>query len=42
MRGTEDLGSLSSRRLNSCGSVFAGGFCETWSFPQQFRKDKKK
>ncbi len=28
----------SSRRRNSCDSVFGGGFCESWSFPQQFKK----
>ena len=35
MRGTNDLSSLSRRAANSCDSVFGGGFCETWSFPQQ-------
>jgi hypothetical protein len=34
MRGTNDLNS----RLNRCDSVSGGGFCETWSFPQQFEK----
>jgi uncharacterized protein YjbJ (UPF0337 family) len=24
--------------LNRCDSVSGGGFCETWSFPQQFEK----
>ena len=38
MRGTNDLNSRLSRRLNSCDSVFGGGFCETWSFPQQREK----
>jgi hypothetical protein len=38
MRGTNDSNSLLSRRLNSCDSVYGGGFCETWSFPQQFEK----
>ncbi|MHB8166506.1 MAG: MBG domain-containing protein, partial [Sulfuricella sp.] len=42
MRGTIDLNSRSSRSLNSCGSVFGGGFCETWEFPQQFEKADKK
>jgi hypothetical protein len=32
----------SSQRRNSCDSVFAGGFCETWSFPQQHKKVDKK
>jgi len=35
MRGTSDANSRASRRMNSCDSVFGGGFCETWSFPQQ-------
>jgi len=39
MRGTNDLNLRLSRRLNPCDSVFGGGFCETWSFPQQFEKD---
>gem|GEM_PF-5799477 len=38
MRGTSDVSSPSIRHRNSCGSVFGGGFCETWSFPQQFEK----
>jgi hypothetical protein len=41
MRGTSDVSSPSIRRRNSCGSVFGGGFCETWSFPQQFEKVDK-
>jgi filamentous hemagglutinin family protein len=41
MRGTSDVSSSSIRRRNSCGSVFGGGFCETWSFPQQFEKVDK-
>ena len=35
MRGTNDLNSRLRRSLNPCDSVFGGGFCETWSFPQQ-------
>lgn len=43
MRGTNDLKSRLSRGLNSCDSVSGGGFCETWSFPQQREKvDEKK
>jgi hypothetical protein len=43
MRGTSDVNSQLIRRQNSCGSVFGGGFCETWSFPQQREKiDSKK
>ncbi|MCK9364824.1 MAG: hypothetical protein M0P74_14650, partial [Syntrophales bacterium] len=43
MRGTNDLNSRSSRGLNSCDSVSGGGYCETWSFPEQREKvDKKK
>jgi hypothetical protein len=43
MRGTNDLKSRLSDRLNSCDSVSGGGFCETWSFPEQREKvDKKK
>jgi hypothetical protein len=38
MRGTSDLRSRLSRSLNSCDSVSGGGFCETWSFPQQREK----
>jgi hypothetical protein len=30
------------RRNVSCGSVMGGGFCETWSFPQQFDRVEKK
>jgi hypothetical protein len=30
------------RRNVSCDSVLGGGFCETWSFPQQFEKVDKK
>ncbi|MCX7171250.1 MAG: MBG domain-containing protein [Proteobacteria bacterium] len=42
MRGTEDSDSRLNRRANNCDSVSGGGFCETWSFPQQFRKGVKK
>jgi hypothetical protein len=35
MRGTDDLSRPSRRSAGSCDSVFGGGFCETWSFPQQ-------
>ena len=35
MRGTGDLKSRLGDRLNRCDSVSGGGFCETWSFPQQ-------
>ncbi|MHB8120798.1 MAG: beta strand repeat-containing protein [Desulfuromonadaceae bacterium] len=42
MRGTNNSKSRLSERLNRCDSVFGGGMCETWSFPQQFEKDKKK
>jgi hypothetical protein len=38
MRGTSDLNYRLNRSLNSCDSVSGGGFCETWSFPQQFDK----
>jgi len=38
MRGTNDLNSRLRRSLNPCDSVFGGGFCETWSFPQQREK----
>ncbi|MDO8291836.1 MAG: MBG domain-containing protein, partial [Gallionella sp.] len=41
MRGTSDSGSRLSRSLNSCDSVSGGGFCETWSFPQQREKTNK-
>jgi hypothetical protein len=42
MRGTNDLKSRLGDRLNRCDSVSGGGFCETWSFPeQQERVDKK-
>jgi len=42
MRGTSDLKSRLSRGANSCDSVVGGGFCETWSFPQQREKVEKK
>ena len=42
MRGTSDLKSRLSRSLNSCDSVSGGGFCETWSFPQQREKVENK
>ena len=42
MRGTNELNSRLNWRLNSCDSVFGGGFCETWKFPQQFRNADKK
>ncbi|MDP2144718.1 MAG: YDG domain-containing protein [Gallionella sp.] len=42
MRGTNDSGSRLSKRMNSCDSVSGGGFCETWSFPQQRGKVDKK
>jgi len=32
MRGTSDL----RLRLDQCDSIGGGGFCQTWSFPQQF------
>ena len=35
MRGTNDLKSRLGDRLNRCDSVTGGGFCETWSFPEQ-------
>jgi len=35
MRGTSDLQSRLGNRQNRCDSVSGGGFCETWSFPQQ-------
>jgi len=35
MRGTSDLNTRAQLSLNGCDSVFGGGFCETWSFPQQ-------
>jgi len=38
MRGTSDLKSRLGDRLNSCDSVSGGGFCETWSFPEQREK----
>jgi len=38
MRGTNDLNSRLSRSMNPCDSVSGGGFCETWSFPQEFEK----
>ena len=42
MRGTNDLNSRLRRSLNPCDSVFGGGFCETWSFPQQREKVDEK
>ncbi|MDP2759408.1 MAG: hypothetical protein Q8O64_03245, partial [Sideroxyarcus sp.] len=42
MRGTNDLKSRLGDRLNRCDSVSGGGFCETWSFPQQREKVDKK
>jgi hypothetical protein len=39
MRGTNDLNSRLRRSMNPCDSVFGGGFCETWSFPQQREED---
>jgi hypothetical protein len=42
MRGTNDLNSRLIRSLNPCDSVSGGGFCETWSFPQQFEKVNEK
>jgi hypothetical protein len=42
MRGTNDLNARLSRNLNACDSVSGGGFCETWSFPQQFEKADEK
>ena len=42
MRGTSDSGSRARDRLNSCDSVIGGGFCETWSFPQQGVRGVKK
>ncbi|MDZ4201765.1 MAG: MBG domain-containing protein, partial [Gallionella sp.] len=42
MRGTNDSGSRLSKRMNSCDSVSGGGFCETWSFPQQRERVDKK
>ncbi|MDO8350836.1 MAG: MBG domain-containing protein, partial [Gallionella sp.] len=38
MRGTNDLKSRLGDRLNRCDSVSGGGFCETWSFPEQREK----
>jgi hypothetical protein len=35
MRGTSDLKSRLGDRQNRCDSVSGGGFCETWSFPEQ-------
>jgi len=31
-----------NRRRNGCDSVFRGGYCETWSFPQQLDKVDQK
>ena len=42
MRGTNDLNSRLKRSTIPCDSVFGGGFCETWSFPQQREKVNKK
>ncbi|MDO8291500.1 MAG: MBG domain-containing protein, partial [Gallionella sp.] len=42
MRGTNDLNSRLRRSLNPCDSVTGGGFCETWSFPQQREKVDEK
>ncbi|MFH2046509.1 MAG: MBG domain-containing protein [Pseudomonadota bacterium] len=42
MRGTNDLNSRLRRSLNPCDSIFGGGFCETWSFPQQREKIDEK
>ncbi|MEX0744164.1 MAG: MBG domain-containing protein, partial [Phycisphaeraceae bacterium] len=42
MRGTSDLRSRLGERLNRCDSVSGGGFCETWSFPQQSDKVDKR
>ncbi|MEX0942926.1 MAG: MBG domain-containing protein, partial [Pseudomonadales bacterium] len=36
MRGTEEFRS----RVNRCDSVSGAGYCETWSFPQQFGDDE--
>jgi len=41
MRGTNDLKSRLGDRLNRCDSVSGGGFCETWSFPEQREKGNK-
>ncbi|HUX25243.1 MAG TPA: MBG domain-containing protein, partial [Burkholderiales bacterium] len=38
MRGTNDLNSRLRRSTSPCDSVTGGGFCETWSFPQQREK----
>jgi energy-coupling factor transporter ATP-binding protein EcfA2 len=35
MRGTSDLKSRLGDRRNRCDSVTGGGYCETWSFPEQ-------
>jgi filamentous hemagglutinin family protein len=40
--GTTDLSSRVSRSMDSCESVTGGGFCGTWSFPQQLEKVDKK
>jgi len=42
MRGTNNFNSRMSKHLHSCDSVSGGGFCETWSFPQQFEKAQEK
>jgi hypothetical protein len=42
MRGTNDLKSRLGDRLNRCDSVSGGGFCETWSFPEQREKVDEK
>jgi hypothetical protein len=40
--GTTDLSSRVSRSMDRCESVTGGGFCGTWSFPQQLEKVDKK
>jgi hypothetical protein len=36
-------GFVSGRKSRAgCDSIYGGGFCETWSFPQQFEKAGKK
>ena len=42
MRGTNDLNARLSKRAERCDSVFGGGMCESWSFPQQLEKVKGK
>ena len=41
MRGTSDLKSRMGDRQNRCDSVAGGGYCETWSFPEQREKIEK-